>query len=187
MNRRLFLVLLSGFIVFMVFNGIKPIQPLFMVEVGATEVEVGLIFAFSSIVSLLIRIPMGAITDRIGRRTMIMVTLFFQFITTTLFFFVNDVVWFYFLITLQVMSTPLFNPAAISLVSDDASSETISRIMGIYYTFMGFGRLVGPIFSGVLTEHMSFRQVFLVISALPVFGLLAATRWKEEKLQKIRR
>jgi DHA1 family multidrug resistance protein-like MFS transporter len=164
----------------MIFNGIKPIQPLFMVEVGATEIEVGLIFAFSSIISLLIRIPMGAITDRIGRRTMIMITLFFQFITTTLFFFVYDVVWFYFLITLQAMSTPLFNPAAISLVSDDASSETIGRIMGIYYTFMGFGRLVGPIFSGVLTEYIAFRQVFLVISILPIFGLLATTRWKDD-------
>ncbi len=49
MNKNLYLLMGTSFTVSMSLNAITPIQPLFIIENGATNVELGLILAVSSI------------------------------------------------------------------------------------------------------------------------------------------
>lgn len=180
-NKKSSLVILTGFTVFMVISAVRPIQPLFMLEVGATEAEVSLIFAISSGISLIARIIIGALSNRIGRRNMIIITSLIQFSYMILFFIVNDVVWLYFIMTLQLLTFAFFGPSAISLISDEVSSNTIGKIMGTYYTIIGFGQFIGPLISGILIEYLKYRQIFLVLSILPIVGLLATIQWKSNQ------
>ena len=44
-----------------------PIRPLFIVNVGSTTFELGLIMALQSLVSVLTRVPVSALSDKLGR------------------------------------------------------------------------------------------------------------------------
>ena len=109
-----------------------------------------------------------------------------QFTSLVSFAFVNDVLWFYPLMVLQSMIWGLFGPSVISLVSDMASLEKMGRIMGMYYTSIGLGQFLGPLLSGILTQYLSLREMFLSLSILPIVGLLFTMQLKStEKIGKI--
>ena len=180
-DKVLYLLMVASFTLSVGVNSITPIQPLFMVEVGATEIELGLIFAVSSLLGLALRIPLGILSDRIGRWIMIIIASVIQFISLISFSFVDSVVWFYPLMSLQSMIWAFFAPSAVSLASDMASPEKIGRIMGVYYTSIGLGQFIGPLACGILTNYMTFREIFIVLSIFPVVGLFATMSWKSRK------
>lgn len=180
-DKVLYLLMVASFTLSVGVNSITPIQPLFMVEVGATEIELGLIFAVSSLLGLASRIPLGILSDRIGRWIMIIIASVIQFISLISFSFVDSVVWFYPLMSLQSMIWAFFAPSAVSLASDMASSGKIGRIMGVYYTSIGLGQFIGPLVCGILTNYMTFREIFLILSIFPVVGLFATMGWKSRK------
>ena len=157
-------------------NAILPILPLFMIEVGTSELEIGLILAISSMLGLASRVPISILSKRVGRKTMVITAFMVQFTTLMSLGFVDDVFHFYLLLTLNSMLWALYAPFAIALVSDMASTSEIGKIMGIYYTSIGLGSFLGPLLSGFLGELLSYRHVFLVLSILPVIGLCASTR-----------
>ena len=171
-NKVLYSLMVTSFTLSVSMNAVMPIQPLFMVEVGATELELGLIFAFSSLLGLASRIPLGILSDRIGRWIMIIIASFIQFASLVSFSLANGVVWFYPLMALWAMIWGFFGPSAVSLVLDMASSERIGRVMGLYYTSIGLGQFIGPLVCSVLTPYMTYRKMFLGLSILPVAGLL---------------
>ncbi len=177
-NRDLYLLMITSFTVSLGINAVAPIQPLFMVDVGATEFELGLIFAVSSLLGMASRIPLGILPNRIGRRIMIIIASFTHFASLIFFSFVNDVVWFYPLMVLHTMIWGIFGPSAISLASDTASPERIGTILGLYYTSIGLGQFIGPLICGILTEYMTYQTIFLGLSIFPVVGLIATMRWK---------
>ena len=180
-NKVLYLVMVTSFTLSVGLYSVLPIQPLFMVEVGATEIEIGLIFAISSLIGLASRTPLGILSDRIGRWIMIIVASSIQFVSLISFSFIDSVVWFYPLMSVQAMVFASFVPSAVSLTSDMASSDKIGRIMGVYYTSIGLGQFVGPLVCGILTNYLAFRTIFLILSIFPLVGLLATMSWKSQK------
>ncbi len=171
-NKDLYLLMLTSFIFSMSINAVRPIQPLFIIETGATNVELGLILAVSSMVGLVSRIPLSILAEKIGRRTMMMISSLIQSISLASFAFINDVVWFYPIMILQAMVMGLFAPSAVSLAIEMTSLDRIGRVMGLYYTAFGLGQFVGPLLSSLLTNYLNLRYMFLVISIVPLLGLL---------------
>ena len=58
-NKGLYLLMSTSLTVSMSLNAITPIQPLFIIENGASNVELGLILAVSSMFALVSRIPLS--------------------------------------------------------------------------------------------------------------------------------
>lgn len=48
----------------------------------------------------------------------------------------------------------------------------------MYYASIGLGQFMGPMLCIVLTEYTTYRQMFLVLSILPVVGLFATMQLK---------
>jgi len=170
--------MITSFTLSVSLSAVMPIQTLFMVEVGTTEFELGLIFALSSLLGLFSRIPLGILTDKIGRWIMIIITSALNIASLIAYFLVNNVVWFYPITILEVMIWGFFAPSAISLVTDTASPERIGRVMGLYYTSLGLGQFIGPLVCSGLTTYMTYRYTFLILSIFPIAGLLATLGWK---------
>ncbi len=177
-DKNLQLLMLTSLMVSMSLNAIMPIQPLLISETGATNVELGLILAVSSMVALISRIPLSILAERIGKRITIIIALIVQFTSTISFYFIKEVAWFYPIMILQSMIWGLFGPPVISLVSDMASQGRIGRVMGMYYTSIGLGQFIGPLLCSILMNSINIRQMFLVSSTLPIVGLLSALRLK---------
>lgn len=175
-NRGFYLLMLTSITLSMGVNAVTPLQPLFIVDVGASNLELGLIMSISSLIGLISRIPLGILSDRVGRQIMMLLASLVQFASLLSFAFVTDVAQFYPLMALQALIWGFFGPSAIALASDMASADRIGRVMGLYYTSVGFGMFIGPLVSSVLAEYLVYRQMFLVLTVLPMTGLLSTLR-----------
>ncbi len=75
---------------------ISPIFPLYVVEdLGATRFILGLINSIASISSIILRVPLGILADRIGRWRMLSIALFITGISFLLYFIAPTPNWLY--------------------------------------------------------------------------------------------
>jgi DHA1 family multidrug resistance protein-like MFS transporter len=150
----------------------NALRPLYFVEVGATPLQLGLIMALPSAVSLLIRIPASTLSGKLGRWRMMFFSLVLSVITTALFAFVHDPVWFFPLVCIAALTWAVFSPIAVEYVSSQSTSTTRGSMMGLYFTSIGAALFVGPLISSVLTLFLGLRQLFLVCTVFPILSLV---------------
>lgn len=150
----------------------RALRPLYFVEVGADPVQLGLLMAVPAIVSIFTRLPSSAVSRRLGRWRMMLLTLTLMIVSTALFAFVHDPVWFFPLVALGAFSWAAFSPVAVELVLDQSTPSTRGSTMGLYFTSIGAAMFVGPLISSVLTTVMDLRQLFLVTTVIPVASLV---------------
>ena len=166
-------ILVIGVVTFLTLLGTaisEPIRPLFIVNVGSTTLELGLIMALSSLVSLVTRIPASALADRLGRWRLMMFSLLISVATSALFAFVYDPILFYPLMSAAALSWSIFSPISVVVVSDRSTASTRGAVMGIYFSSIGAALLAGPLLCSVLTLFMGFRELFLFSAAFPILG-----------------
>lgn len=171
-SRALLIFVFLSFISLLGSAVTRDLRPLYFGEVGADPVQVGLLMAVPAIVSIFTRVPSSALSRRLGRWRMILFTLTLMMVSTALFAFIRDPVWFYPLVALGAFSWAAFSPVAIELVLDQSTASTRGDILGLFFTSIGAAMFVGPLISSVLTLVMGLRQLFLVTTVIPVAALV---------------
>lgn len=171
-SRALLIFVFLSFISLLGSAVTRDLRPLYFGEVGADPVQVGLLMAVPAIVSIFTRVPSSVLSRRLGRWRMILFTLTLMMVSTALFAFIRDPVWFYPLVALGAFSWAAFSPVAIELVLDQSTASTRGDILGLFFTSIGAAMFVGPLISSVLTLVMGLRQLFLVTTVIPVAALV---------------
>lgn len=127
----------------------SPVLPLFAAHLGADAAGVGIVAAASTLAGVLFSIPAGLLSDRFGRRTML-VAAGVVFASAPLFYLVTTAVWqlaavrFY-----HGLATAIFMPVAMACVTDlhaDAKGEKL----GWFSTATLLGRFLAPLAGGAL-------------------------------------
>ena len=149
-----------------------PIRPLFIVNVGSTTFELGLIMALQSLVSVLTRVPASALSDKLGRWRLMLFSLVLSVGTTALFAFVYEPIWFFPIVALSAISWSTFSVISFVIASDLSTTATRGTIMGIYFTAIGASLLVGPLLCSLLILFIGFRELFLVSTFFPLLALI---------------
>jgi MFS family permease len=148
------------------------LRPLYIVEVGADPIQLALIMALPSFVSLLTRVPASALAGRLGRWRMMTLSLSISMVTTVVFAFIRQPVWFYPVVALAAVSWAIFSPITVDFVSSQATPETQGSMMGLYFTTIAAPMFLGPFLSSFLAIYLDLRTLFLVSSVFPAFALL---------------
>ena len=175
-SRALLSIIFVSFIYLLGPAVTRALRPLYFVEVGADPVQLGLLMAVPAIVSIFTRVPSSAVSRRLGRWRMMLLTLTLMIVSTALFAFVQDPVWFFPLVALGAFSWAAFSPLAVEIVLDQSTPGTRGGTMGLYFTSIGAAMFVGPLISSVLTMVMDLRQLFLVTTVIPVAALVVFLR-----------
>jgi len=58
---------------------IQPLFPLYLESLNASEVEIGLVLSLASIVSMSLMIPSGLLMNRIGKKKLLLLSVFLSF------------------------------------------------------------------------------------------------------------
>jgi len=170
-SRLLYTVIGISFLSIMAPALTGALRPLFIVEVGADLVQLALIMALPSFVSLLTRVPASAFSGRIGRWRMMVISLVLSALTTVAFAFVRDPVWFYPVVAIAALSWAIFSPITVEFVSSRATAETQGSMMGFYFTSIAAPMFLGPFLSSFLTLYLDLRTLFLVSAVFPAVAL----------------
>lgn len=171
-------LLVIGAVTFLCLMGTSisdPIRPLFIIDVGSTTLELGLITAVQSLISVLTRVPISALSDRLGRWRLMLLSLLISVGSTALFAFVYKPLWFFPIVTLSALSWSILGPISLVITSDLSSINTRGAIMGIYFTAIGASLFFGPLLCSVLTLYLGYRDIFLISSIFPLLALILFT------------
>jgi len=159
-----------------------PVLPLFARDLGATTVEVGVINASYLLVAGILSLPLGILSDRIGRKRL---ASFGAFILAGISFLVAfsrtpaELVWIYLLFGIGLAA---FGPTMMSMVADLSPATHLGRSYGWYTTALYGAMSLGPACGGLVAELWGFRPVFLASGViifstfLMVLFLLPGTR-----------
>ena len=165
------IVLIAAICVFSTQFGVTVIAPLLGEWVKASETPSfvsALIFSSFTIVSIPLSVSGGIISDKLGRKPLIVAGLLLYAVASALFPFSNNTYDWIFVRALQGAGAGLFFPAVTALLSEVTSYEERGHALSVYNMGLGAGLAAGPITGGVLFDiygiHMPF--LFCVLFAL---------------------
>lgn len=153
MNARLAIIFITIFIDLLGFGLIIPALPFYAESYGASYLTIGLLAASYSAMHFLFSPLWGRLSDRIGRRPVLLLGLagsagaFFMFgLADTLF-------WLFAARILAGVLSSATLPTAQAYIADSTGPEDRAKGMGLIGAAFGLGFIFGPAVGGILTKY----------------------------------
>lgn len=151
-------------------------------RLGLTPGQLGAIFTASAITNLAGLLVSNAITDRIGRKRVIIPSTLICIIGLVLYVFSGS--WWVFLVATLVsdLGSGLSGPAPAAYVTDLTPRGLYGVSMGIYRTFGDLGFVLGPVLLGWIAdltgslETAILANAFLLTSVIAIFAFMSKER-----------
>ena len=153
----------------------NPALPLFIKSMGVPDATVGFIAAASTVVGIVVSIPAGILSDLIGRRKVLLMSMV-VFSTAPFLYLLVSSPWQ--LVGVRVyhgLATAILGPVAMATVADFYDAGRGER-MAWYSSATMVGRFIAPSLGGLLIFGTDFRWVYLATGVAGVLALLAALR-----------
>jgi DHA1 family tetracycline resistance protein-like MFS transporter len=183
-RRVLFTIFLTVLLDLIGFGMILPILPFYGQKFGASDLQVGLLFASYSLAQLLFAPPLGRLSDRIGRRPVLVTSIAGSVLAYLLLAFAPNL---WVLILARGLSGIAASNYSIAqaYLADVSKPEERSKAMGLIGAAFGLGFVLGPAFGGTLAHFGGAhgdRSVALAAAGLAVVNFLFALVWLPESL-----
>jgi len=161
----LVILFIIQFLVMVGFGIVIPILPFFVDKLGGGALSLGIFMSAYSMMQFFFAPFWGRLSDRIGRRPVILIGLSGYGLTFLLFGIVNNL---YLLIGIRALSGMISSatlPTAMAYLADITEGADRSKGMGMIGAAMGLGMIFGPALGGWL-GHYSFSLPFFVAGGL---------------------
>ncbi len=183
-RASLAVIFLTVFIDLMGFGILIPILPTFASkELNISDFSIGFIVAIYSLIQFLFNPLLGRMSDKIGRRPIIIVTLLITSLSYILFAFANS-----FLILIVSRLLAGFGGSNIGVaqayIADVTEKNNRSKGMGLIGAAFGLGFLFGPIIGGILSDY-GYNIIGFGSAAFSLAAALFALRFLPESIDPI--
>ncbi len=149
----------------------SPIIPLYAHSLGASPELIGWVVAASTITGIVVKLPAGAVSDRVGRRTMLLIGACFFALPPFFYAFATSIASLLVLRFIHGNATAIFGPSASAAISDITEPSKRGVRLGTYSSLQGVGQALGPLLGGVLISWQGFHVPFLVSGTIGCLGL----------------
>jgi MFS family permease len=176
----IYLIILLAFLTHVGFAGSRLAVPLFAVDQGATPFVVGTAFALYAAFPVVLALPAGRMTDRLGFKTPLVFGTGGVFIALILPLIWPSMMTIYFtasLIGLAFMALQLGTQTLAGAIANPADRARNFSLLSLGFALANFS---GPLLTGFLIDHIGYRWTFGAI-ALPlvpaIIVSLMGSRW----------
>jgi len=178
--RTQLLLFSTIFLLFSIFIGaFITVHPLYLKQFLGKAELVGLIAALASFAGLAFSLPVGVLSDKIGRKRLLIAS--FLLISVVLFaFFRNTSL--YALIGLQIAFGIAVAPAWViseAVIKDISPIGRRGEFRSFYGTFANAGIFIGPLIGGFLAERFEIRTPYIFSALLLLASLLLVLKLKD--------
>lgn len=150
---------------------------IYVVEIlGGSRLLWGVSASLAYIIGAVTIAPVGRLSDRIGRKPIIRVGLLAQVVLFVSFIFFRDPL-FVALLSVAPLAFIVCNTIT-TLVTDVTSEQERGKAVGVQYSFLNAGGVVGPLAGGVIAQELGFGFLLVFAIANVLFSLL----WLQRKV-----
>lgn len=177
----LLIIFLTVFIDLIGFGIVLPLLPFYAQTFGANSLWIGLLFTSFSLMQFLFAPLWGRISDRTGRRPIILLGLMGSAVSYLLFGLANSLV----MLFISRISAGIAGAnisTAQAYIADSTHSENRAKGMGLVGAAYGLGFIFGPALGGILSQW-GYRLPGLFASGLALANFLAALMLLPESLK----
>ena len=167
------LVTLSTFTDIVAYSVAVPVLPDLSRKLGASPTTIGLLFASFGVTLLSVSIPMGAVSDRIGRKIPMVGGLLALAAATLLFAYADGLPWLFAARLVQGAADAVTWVVGFALIADRYGPDERGRVSGIVMSGTSIAFMVGPSIGGWLYEIGGIRAPFLLVAGLALLCALA--------------
>jgi MFS transporter, DHA1 family, solute carrier family 18 (vesicular amine transporter), member 1/2 len=155
-----------------------PVLPALSQRLGASPTMIGLLFGSFGVTLLLVSVPMGAISDRIGRKGPIVGGLVALAAASVLFAYADTLPWLFAARLVQGAADAVTWVVGFALIADLYESSERGRITGIVMMGTSFAVMFGPTLGGWFYEIGGIRLPFIAVAVMAIVdvGLFAWIR-----------
>lgn len=149
-----------------------PFETLYLKELGAGIVQIGVFTTLSQFIPLLLQILGGWLSDSLGRlRAIAIGSLVGVFVYIPLLLATR---WEWILVasTLSAMTRSLIGPSFDAFIADHSAPENRARLFGITQTLFSVVGVIGPWWGGHLVDTVGFKGMLKVAAVLYVVATL---------------
>ena len=168
----LLVIFLVVFFDLLSFGIVIPILPFYSKEFGANAFVWSWVMAIYSIAQFLFSPFWGGISDRYGRRPVLLVSIFFGALATLAMSFATSVAWIFFARFLAGAFAANIS-AASAYIADSTTPEKRAKGMGIIGAGFGLGFIFGPALGGLLAPY-GLSTPILAAAVLGFFNFILA-------------
>ncbi|TXT55746.1 MAG: conserved membrane protein of unknown function [Candidatus Thorarchaeota archaeon] len=169
------------------FGIVTPIFPYYIDALGVGAFELGVLAASFALTRIFLAGPMGGMSDRIGRKPVLIGALV-GFAIANLIYAMADTI--FVMIGARALEGAVsagFYPAANAFVSDLTTPENRGTAMGYLSTGNMVGFVIGPTLGGVLAQFLGIRLPFVIAAIGTLLTVIAIQILIKEPPQSVKR
>ena len=154
-----------------------PIIPLLAQSLGASYTEVGLVGTSYSIIFIMFAALSGKLSDRLGRRVLILVSAVLNALAAALYLVARNVNEIILIRTLEGLAWAAFWPSVEALTTEIASASASGRAMGLSSASYGTGFAFGSLLGGSIAATTGYRNTFYFYLLPSMIAALTISIW----------
>ncbi|HZU85965.1 MAG TPA: MFS transporter, partial [Anaerolineaceae bacterium] len=169
-----------------------PLLPLYLKDLNAGVMEVGLFFTLSQIVPLALQILGGWVSDSLGRLRSIALGSVAGVLSYVGLILSPSWEWILLAEGFGAMTRALVGPSFGAFIAEQSEEENRARVFGIVETIYGVVGVVGPLLGGWLAQTFGFKFMLLwagvfytIATIIRIFMARIAAQGKESSPQKL--
>lgn len=155
------------------FGAFLGFLPLYARTAGLDDAQIAVILALQLTVALLSKPFAGNLSDRFGRKPVIVLGLFACAAALPLIFRITSFAGLVAVVPLLGLGIAAVTPATNALIADLVAARRLGTGMGVFGTIWDIGEAAGPILAGILIGRIGYAPAFDVLAA--VIAVVAVT------------
>ena len=169
--------MLAGMCTFLSVYSTQPLLPLLRQIFHASEFAVSLTVSATIFATALTAPIIGMIAERLGRKKVIIPSLFLLTIPTALAATSTSLAALIFWRFAQGLFVPGVIAVMLAYINEEWAGRGVGRAMSSYVTGTVIGGFLGRFLSGMIATHWHWRASFLAIAALNLVGAIVVRAW----------
>lgn len=155
--------------------------PKFILNLSGTLTSYGLVIGIFSVMQSLLQFPMATISDKYGRKRIILFGMSLYILGTFLCFIAQNI--FELLIFRAIQGAGAYSSILQAIISDAYRKEKQGKAMSYYSFSLTLGYFGGIVVGGYISTYLGFRMIFLISGILATFSAILILLFLKETIK----
>jgi MFS family permease len=171
LNRELAILFAINVAIGMTSQLVQPLFPLYLKEIGASDIENALVISVGNLTSTLLMLPSGVLLNRYGKRAFLVLASLTSGISVLLMAFTGNWTLVIPLNMLLNASMCFFVPSRLAIIAENATQTNRASLFGIMNLAWPIGGVIGPLLGGYLAETVGWGTVFVIAGVVSLAAI----------------